>query len=207
MFIRIWSVNICKYPDTLHKLRDIKMLQKGSLENWLGSLDCHKLTHHICLHVINYHTGEVLFNVHRFLIFIFSSHYAELCKFDTSRKVGIFICTCRVLFVIHSWDFIIAHTELCVFFMSTCRALWSSLLLMQSCVYFSRSHAESCEFTIAHAESCVFFIITCRVVYFHVHMQSRVSGLLLTQSRVYFSCSHEESCEFTIAHAETYVMV
>lgn len=160
MYIRIWSVNICKYPDTLHKLRDIKMLQKGSLENWLGSLDCHKLTHQICLHVINYHTGEVLFNVHRFLIFIFSSHYAELCKFDTCRK----------------WVFSFAHAEFCLSFI-----LEILLLHTQSCVYFSCPHAEPCGVNYC---SCRVVCI------FHVHMQSHVSLLLLTQSRVYSLLSH-----------------
>lgn len=61
--------------------------------------------------------------------------YAEQCKFDTCRVVSIFICTCKVLCVLHFCDLCIAHTH-CVVFIS---------------------HAESCELIIAHAESCVFF--------------------------------------------------
>lgn len=61
--------------------------------------------------------------------------YAEQCKFDTCRVVSIFICTCKVLCVLHSCDLCFAHTH-CVVFIS---------------------HAESCELIIAHAESCVFF--------------------------------------------------
>lgn len=207
MFIRIWSVNICKYPDSRHKLRDIKMLQKGSLENWLGSLDCHKLTHQICLHVINYHTGEVLFNVHRFLIFIFSSHYAELCKFDTCRKwvfsfahLRFYYCTHRVVCIFHVHmqslvELSIAHAELCVFFMFTCRVMWvyycSRRVVcilyyhMQSHV-FSCSHAEPCEWIIAHAESCVFFMFTWRVVWVYYCTRRDVCNGLLC---VYFSFS------------------
>lgn len=99
--------------------------------------------------------------------------------------MGIYICTCRVLFVFHSWDIIIAHTELCVFFH----------VHMQSLV----------QLIIAHAELFVFFMFTCRVMWVY-YCSRRVVCILYyhMQSRV-FSCSHAGPCELIIAHAESCV--
>lgn len=145
-------------------------------------LDSHKLAHQICLRVTYYHNGKS-FNA----VFMFypSFPYAEQCKFDTYRVVGIFICTCKVLCVLHSCDLCIAHTH-CVVFIS---------------------HAESCELIIAHTESCVFFMFTCRFMW--AYYCSRIVLCIPyyhMQSHVYFLCSHAEPCEFLIAHTDSCVV-
>lgn len=140
-------------------------------------LDSHKLAHQICLRVTYYHNGK---SFNAVFMFYHSFPYAEQCKFDTCRVVSIFICTCKVLCVLHFCDLCIAHTH-CVVFIS---------------------HAESCELIIAHAESCVFFNVhmQIRVIYYCSRIVLCIPYYLM-QSHMYCSCSHAESCEFIIAHA------
>lgn len=113
-----------------------------------------------------------------------------------------YYCTHRVVCIFHVHmqslvELIIAHAELCVFFMFTCRVMWvyycSRRVVcilyyhMQSHV-FSCSHAEPCELIIAHAESCVFFMFTWRVVWVYYCTRRDVCNGLICVYFSFFKC-------------------